>query len=50
MEQWYPQQSKIQVSQRPLDDYISPYEWNNCGSMQKQMWKDEYLESKLFEE
>jgi hypothetical protein len=36
----------ILVSQRPLDSYVSPYEWNNHGSMQKQMRKDKYPESK----
>jgi hypothetical protein len=30
-------QSRIQVSQRPLGNYIIPFKWNNHGSMQKQM-------------
>jgi hypothetical protein len=30
-------QSRIQVSQRPLDNHVSPYEWNNHGSMRKQI-------------
>jgi hypothetical protein len=29
-----------------LDDYVSPYKWNNHGSMQKQIRKGEYPESK----
>ena len=45
MEQQYTPQSKIQVSQRPLDNHDSPYRWNNHGSMRKQIWKDEYPES-----
>ncbi len=38
-------QSRIQVSQRPLDNHVSPYEWNNHGSMRKQIWKNECSES-----
>jgi hypothetical protein len=30
-------QSRIKVSQSPLDNHVSPYKWNNHGSMQKQI-------------
>ncbi len=33
-----------------MDNHVSPYKWNNHSSIRKQMWKDEYLESKSFEE
>jgi hypothetical protein len=31
----YTLQSRIQVAQRPLDNYNSPYKWNNHSSLQK---------------
>ena len=45
-EQWYPLQSRVQVSERAMDNYANSYEWNNQGSMQKLIKKDEYPESK----
>ncbi len=38
--------SSAKQNPRPLDNHISPCKWNYHSSMQKQMWKDEYLESK----
>ncbi len=43
---WYPPQSRVQVSKRAMDNHISPYKWSNQGSMQKQIWKNNYLERK----
>jgi hypothetical protein len=33
--QWYPPQSRVQVSERALANNVRSYEWNNQGSMQK---------------
>ncbi len=46
MEQWHPPQSRVQVSESAMGDNVSPYNWKNCGSMQKQIRKDVYPEIK----
>jgi hypothetical protein len=45
-ERRYPPQSTVYMAERPMNNYDSPYEWNNHNSTRKQRRMIKYLESK----